>query len=180
MREKTQKSLFLLNIILFTSTLCVNFIYAEEVEKENNLKAYFIYNFTKFIEWPNIEKSETFNIAIIGENELENPLKVIASKKTIKDLKVKVLLLSKLKNLKDYHIIFISAKQSHKLPEIQNLLENKPVLIITEKKKMAIKGSGINFVILDNKVRFEINYSSLKKRGIKVNSNLLKLAVDIY
>ncbi|MDH5721386.1 MAG: YfiR family protein [Spirochaetia bacterium] len=180
MKEKAIKKLFLVCIIFVNILSLRTFVYAQEVEKEYNLKAYFIYNFTKFIEWPLNDESKTFNIAIIGKSEIETPLQVIASKKTVKELKIKINILSEVKNVINYHIIFIPAKQSYKLAEIQKLLINKPALIVTEKKKMAMQGSAVNFVILNKKVRFEINHSVLKEKGFKVNSNLLKLATEIY
>ncbi|MDH5716907.1 MAG: YfiR family protein [Spirochaetia bacterium] len=174
------KKYFILLILIFFS-LQKN-IYSEKVEKEYNIKAYFIYNFIKFITWPNIENSKTFNIAILGENtEIEAPLKIIASQKTAKDMPIKIDILSKLENVNNsYHIIFIPKNNSEKLTKILRIKNESPVLIISEKKNMISFGVDINFLLLDNAIRFEINYSSLKKRNIKVNSNLLRLATTVY
>ena len=76
-------------------------------------------------------------------------------------------------------MVFISEGQSSSLGSISAKLQGKPVLIISETGGGAKKGAGINFVILDDKMKFELNKGAVEKQGLKVSGDLAKLAIVV-
>lgn len=147
--------------------------------REYLLKAGFLEKFTHFIEWPCTVSSETFRIAVIGENKFGNALEDIFSKVKIKDKPAEIVYISSVDELKDCMILFISGKMDNKLDDILNHTTGKPILTISENSGYGKKGTIINMLLVNDYIRYEINRNALAKSGLKMSSLLLDSAIII-
>ena len=144
---------------------------------ENTLKALFIYNFTKHIEWPsNMQQHSKFTISIIGNSPVKEKLEEIMKGRKVFDKTVEIKVIHDLSEITTSHILFIPASNSDKINKIADQYSDKGILIISESKGMIGKGSGINIIEKDNHLKFELNNSALKKQGLKVSNHLINLA----
>ncbi|MEP6584016.1 MAG: YfiR family protein [Ginsengibacter sp.] len=150
---------------------------AQGPEKEPVLKAAFIYNFTKYIEW-NGQDREIFVIGIIGNTPVYEPLDAIATTKTVGEKRIIIRKFNTPGEITDCNILFISSANTYPLSSI---LENtsKGTLTISESPGFARLGTAINFVVLNDKLKFEANVKSLIDEGLKASSQLLKLAIIV-
>ncbi len=76
-------------------------------------------------------------------------------------------------------MVFVSEGQSANLSTISGKLQGKPILLVSESPGAAKKGSGINFIIVDDKMKFELNKGAVEKQGLKVSGDLTKLAIVV-
>ncbi len=76
-------------------------------------------------------------------------------------------------------ILFISQDESRSLKRIVFLTADTPVLLITEENGLAKKGSCINFIIVDDRLKLEINKNNILSRNLNIASELLKLATIV-
>jgi hypothetical protein len=150
-----------------------------DTKPEDEFKAAYIYHFTKYIQWQDVESSETFVIAVIGDSEIITPLREIEKKRMVNSKKIKIVHFQDITDITDCHILFISSLDMEQLSEILEKVKGKNILTISDSTGFASKGVAINFVIIDNKVKFEINSSAYKQAGLKMSSQLLKLAILI-
>lgn len=142
------------------------------------IKAVFIYNFTKYIEWPSDHKGEEFTIAILGNNKaLFDELNKMSQIKKIANQTFSIVSYSSLSEVKVPHILYIPSDRTEALVRAVERLRGKSTLIVTEKAGMAKKGAGINFVVVGNRQKFELNKSNVEKHNLKVASTLENLAV---
>jgi YfiR/HmsC-like len=166
---------------MFVWCSCISFAVAQSQDKESNLKAAFIYNFTKYIDWENNDADNNFIIGILGTSEIDEPINSIARTSFIKNKRIIVKRFSKVEDIGYCHILFVPGNS--RIP-IQSVLEkvekvDKGVLIISEEPGLARLGSGINFVRNNDKLKFEININALNSAGLKASSQLLKLAIIV-
>ena len=77
------------------------------------------------------------------------------------------------------HILFISYNKSSGLPEVLKKTESNPTLLIGERRNIMNEGAGIGFVLLDDKLKFELNLASATRNGLKVNSKLQEMAMTV-
>lgn len=147
-------------------------------EREYIVKAGFIYNFTKFIKWPeealHSEDSEFF-IGVMGSDPFGNILDTIAAKKKIQGRNLVIKRFSSLDEIETCHILFVSSSEKDHLEEVLSKLRGSQVLIVGDTPGFAKRGVGINFYIKKNKVRIEFNKRALEKSGLKVSSQLLNI-----
>jgi len=166
----------LLGILLVSS--CVRAGGSSE-GNEYSIKAMFLLNFIKYVEWPIENTKNTFQIGVIGESEMFDALTMLASKRSSEGQKVVIKRFEE-KNSENYQMIFISNSDSQPVDELTKKYSTKGVLIITEEEKGKARQSGINLFNQDNRIRFEINLPVIKNNGLKVSSKLLELATKVH
>jgi hypothetical protein len=145
---------------------------------EYQIKAAFLYNFAKFVEWPAKalpETSTSMTLCILGEDPFGTDLEQILDGKTVNDKSIVIKRFRGIRGLEVCHILFISSSERHHLPEILDALREASMLTVGETERFAKLGGIINFTIEENKVRFEINVDAAGRAGLKISSRLLKL-----
>lgn len=168
-------------ILLLGITLLSAGVIATSGDDPNaHIKAVFIYNFTKYVEWPKSYKEGNFVITILGNSSgLLSELNTMAGNKTVGTQRFEINSRTSLENLPSKcHILFIPGNAEIKLPEVIAKLKGKNTLIIAEKAGSTKQGAAINFVVMDNKQKFEINKTNAEKYELKISSTLTSLAVN--
>ncbi|NPA39994.1 MAG: YfiR family protein [Thermodesulfobacteria bacterium] len=159
-------------LIFLTSTLRATTLL------EYKIKTAFIYNFLKFIDLPDNKKNgKNITICVFGRKDPFGKIIDILNTKEVKGKKLKVKKIFALSQVKMCSVLFIPSGEE-RTEEILNYIREKklPILTIGESPDFIDKGGIINFVIIDNKVRFEINNTIANELGIKISSRLLRLA----
>jgi hypothetical protein len=139
----------------------------------------FLYNFTRLIEWPADYKTGDFNIGVYGSTEVFTELKNYTASKSVASQPIKVFKFNTVAEITKCHILFVAYAKTKDLPEITAKLNNG-TLIVGENRTSLEKGAAVNFVILDDKLKFEIKVSNASKGGLKIHSNLENMAVNKY
>ena len=139
----------------------------------------FIYNFTKYIQWPASHQSGEFVIGVLGNSPISADLEKMAANKMVGAQKIVIKKFKSLSEAAECHILFIPNNANLNFEDIQTKFKGKPTLLITEKSGLAQKGSGINFVLQDNKWKFELNEAATQSAGLKVSKELSKLAINV-
>lgn len=150
----------------------------QDYDTTAKIKAVFIYNFTKYIEWPKDYKSGEFTIGILGDYEaLYNELTALSKQYKASDQPFSIKYIDDPSNLSNPHILYIPDDSTEQLSEALESLKGKSTLVITEKPGLASKGAGINFIVQGNRQKFELNKSNIESRDLKVANVLEQLAV---
>lgn len=137
----------------------------------------FIYNFTKYVEWPDSYKSGDFVIGVLGKTPLNDYLEAMAQTKKVGNQALKIKKYNDPSAIDKCHIIFIPKDKSGELNAVKKALGSQPTLVITEKEGLGSQGSGINFVQIDGRWKFELNESAVSSQNLKVSSELKRLAI---
>ena len=169
----------------------------EDQSKEYQLKAAFLYNFIKFVDWP--EKAADSNqvtIGIISKEPLVNLFEPLKDKK-VKNKNVLIKQLpsfeeiqklggqnkkaadEQIESIKKCHLLLICSSETVYIKDILGQLKDTNILTVGETENFLKEGGIINFVVEDKKVRFEINLDASDKAKLKISSQLLQLAKKI-
>ena len=149
--------------------------------REYRIKAAFLFNFIKFIEWPAEafpDPSSPITLAVLGEDPFGAALDSIDGK-TLKGRRLVVKRYARVRDLNFPHVLFISSSENMHLPQIVEILNNSTVLTVGEEGQFTHLGGIINFVIRKNKIRFEINMDAAERAGLTISSKLLRLATVV-
>ena len=167
-------------ILLISSILFPALVFGEEndvISLEDKIKAAFVYNFTKYIEWVDDDTTDSFEIGIIGDSDIIFPLQEIAEKELVNNRKIEVIHFQDIQDINICHILFISASEKKRLSDILQKVKDNNILTVSDSMGFAHEGVSINFIIVDEKIKFEINNSAIDQAGLQVSSQLLKLAI---
>lgn len=154
------------------STLLSGFIHIQP--GNTRLKAFFIYNFTRHLRWPD-NSGISFNIGVVDDELMETSLKQVLLNKTNNHHRFEVISVHTPEQAENCRLIFIPEIHNYRLKEFVRYFQSGHVLIVTEGKGMTQKGAAISLIEQNNRVSFEINDSILKRNRIKVTNELLHL-----
>ncbi len=138
----------------------------------------YVYNFTKYIEWPT--PAPEFRIHILGGNaNILDTFKSMAESKQVSGSKITVKQFSNINSLTtECDIVFVPNSESSVAAKVIDKFKGKSTLVITEKNGLCESGSCINFVLVDNRLKFEINKSAIDQAGLKVSAQLLQMGIE--
>lgn len=142
--------------------------------KEYDLKAAFLYRFIDYVNWKDYSKNQIFKIAILEESQITSSLLEVPKNRKI-DIK-------EYKNLDEIsfcNILFVPYNCSIPIESILSKFSGKPVLIVTERNGYGKKGAHMNFIIVEKKLKFEVNLKAINKAGIGISSFLLQHAIIV-
>jgi hypothetical protein len=174
---------------------------------EYQLKAAFLYNFMKFIEWPEIamgagdkesQKKKPVTLCVIGTDIFGRHLDDL-TKKEIKERPVRIVRLEgfdqyqkthpnvtraqylqeQKKEIENCELLFVSQSEEKQMSELITFTEGMRVLTVSDISGFAQQGGVIEFVMEENKIRFDVNVTSAERKGLKISSQLLQLARTI-
>jgi len=163
-------------IILVTGFLLASYVSQAQIY---NYYQIFIYNFAKYIQWPAEKQSGDFVIGVLGNSPITDKLKEMSQSKKVGIQSIKVVSFQNVDQISNCHILFIPVDQSNYFDAVKSKVQNTSTLLITEEKNLGKKGSNINFIVVDGKLRFELNKMETEKANLKVSSDLTKLAILI-
>jgi YfiR/HmsC-like len=150
---------------------------------EYQLKAAFLFNFAKFVDWPagSFASPQTpFSICVLGPDPFGRTLDDSLAGKTLSGRAIQVRRCQTDAETRSCQIVFASRSQSHRLPEILQSLKGTNVLLVGESDDFAASGGAIEFFLQEDHVRFRINPDAASRAGIMISSKLLSLADIVH
>ena len=147
--------------------------------QDEKFKALFMYNFTKYIEWPQAKQSGDFVIGVIGNSATVGELETIAQKKTVGAQAIKVKQVSSADDVTKLHIVYVTEDKSGEAAALAGKVKGKGVVLITDKPGFAKSTSGINYIKKDGKPNFEVSSKHLAEEGVKVSAQLMALGTAV-
>jgi hypothetical protein len=150
-----------------------------QTSDEYQVKAAFLYNFAKFVDWP----AEAFSgsgaqlvIGVVGDDPFGGALDQAINGKSIGGHSLTIRRLKWGQDLRSCHILFISSSERKRLPQIIQSVRGASVLTVGDVDGFNQQGGIINFVLESSKVRFEINARASDQVRLRISSKLLALA----
>jgi hypothetical protein len=146
---------------------------------EYQVKATFLYNFTKFIEWPAdplVPGDAPFEIGVVGRNPFGLYLAESMAGQRVHGRPIRIVEFVEPEDVRPCAVLFVPDAMSNRLADITARLKGVPVLVVGESPGFADRGGSANFFLVDNKVRFEINPAVAGTLGLKISSKLLAIA----
>ena len=153
-----------------------------QVAKEYQIKAAYLYNFAKFVEWPAqrfANDQAPLVIGILGKDPVGEGLQAIAQNHKINGRNIVIKQITTAGEAGNVHLLFFSDDDT-RVMETLAVLKWGAVLTVGESDKFIAAGGMINFVHEADKVRFEINAAAAEHAGLKISAQLLKLAKLVH
>lgn len=162
-------------MFLASGGLCAQPTAAHEYE----VKAAFLFNFAKFVEWPAgafQTPDSPFVLGIIGEDPFGHTVDNVMDGKTLNGRKMMIKRFKDVQDASRCHMLFVSSSLKSDIFSVVRATREWNTLIVGEVEQFANDGGMINFVIDNGRVRFEINQDSAERAGLKISARLLSLA----
>ena len=146
---------------------------------EYQVKAAFLYNFAKFVEWPPNsfrDPAAPLQICVLGQDPFGDELRNITNAKTVNGRKFEVRQVADLQLAKTCHILFIASSEKAQFKQILEGLRGTYALTVSDTRGFVEQGGMINFVLENDRVQFEVSRKAVEQAGLKISSKLLSVA----
>jgi hypothetical protein len=155
---------------------------SQATELEHRVKAAYMYNFLRFIDWPTEAFAGTdgrYELCILGQDPFGDSLTPVARKRA-RNRGIRLRQLGRNADPSDCHVLFIGASEASRVPSLLGRLRNTPVLTVSELPGFAKRGGTVGFVLDNDKVRLEVNLAAARRAGLHISSKLLEVASEVY
>ena len=149
---------------------------------EYQLKAAFLLNFAKFIDWPQAafkEPRSPIVICVFGEDPFDRSIDEVVRGQTLGERPFAVKRVAQIQKDEPCHILFVRSVERERFERILGGVKNLPILTVGEDEEFARASGMINFIVENNKIRFEVNLETAERAGLKFSSRLLQLAKTV-
>jgi hypothetical protein len=146
---------------------------------EYQVKAAFLFNFTKFVEWPADAFSSAnapLQICVLGQDPFDNDFEPLIAGKTVNGHKIELSHPDGISQAKACHVLFVALTKKREIEQVLQNLKDARVLTVGDTAGFVQMGGMINFVLDDNRVRFEINLKAAELAHLKLSARLLTVA----
>ena len=166
-------------LLLLTTILLLGISSLKAQTAIDEAKAKFIYNFTKFFDWPQSERSGDFVIGVLGSNNIYHELNSFTEGKKVilQDIEVK-----KFKNAEEVtscHVLFVSKYRTDDITSVKGKL-GKNTLLISDSSDGIKRGAALNFLLIGNRLKYEFAASNAMNQGLKFSSRIRDMAAKNY
>jgi hypothetical protein len=169
---------FLLALLLLQLVLGAH----AQTSREDQIKAAFVYNFTKFIEWPSksfADANAAIVIGVLGDSPMAAVLDDVVRDRKVNGRPIIVRPIQGAADAASTHLLFVSAAESARWAQLQAAIETRPVVTVGESPSFAQSGGTINFIVQGDKLHFVINMAAAERSGVKISAQLQKLAAAV-
>jgi len=160
--------------------------YDTNTPDEYELKAIYLYNFLKFVKWPDnkchLHKGRSHRIAVLGNSPFNQILITLQKKLRDKDKELEITFYGPYRKdieLSCCCLLFITQSEQNNLPSILDQLAGKPILTVTDAVSFNTQGVMISLISHKNKIRWEINRKPVNESGLKLSAKLLDIALKV-
>jgi hypothetical protein len=145
----------------------------------HEIHAAMLYNFIKYVQWPNETEAGEFIVGVIGDENVFNTLNTWYNGKPKGSKKYVIKKLASAAEAGDCQVVYVGKSKSKEFEAIKTSVTGKSVLTITDGNGLGQKGSCINFKVIDGKLKFELNQAVVTSANLKVSSQLSSMAIMI-
>jgi len=145
---------------------------------EQEVKAAYLFHFTRFVEWPARAGADDaeFVVAVLGASQFGEMVERTLAGKTAQDRPLSVRRISQPGEAARAGILFVGSLEARRMPEILEAVQGRSVLTVSDAPGFAEQGGIIGFRVVDKRVRFDVNVEQASRAGLKISSEMLKLA----
>lgn len=178
-RPRLQQAGLLAALLCALSVLCIPSLCAPADSLEYEVKAAMLYNFTRFVEWPATtwkDGRSPLILGVLGSDPFGRLLEDSMRDKTYSGRPIVLRRFHTLTELETCHVLFVAKSEKKHLKDILRLAQASSVLTVSEIDDFIQSGGTIGFVLIEDRIRFEINTTSALRSSLTISSKLLRLA----
>ena len=167
-----------MNVLLVAALLVSGNLFSQN-RPLHEIYSMMVFNFTKYVQWPDHATSGEFIIGVVGNTDMYNTLNGWYGGKPRGSKTYIVKKFNSAAEVTNCHVLYIDSSMSAEFDNANNKVKGKGTLVITDQTGLGEKGSGINFKTVDNKLKFELNQKAIEASNLKVSGALSSMAILI-
>jgi hypothetical protein len=151
---------------------------AQTQAPEPDIKAAYLYNFTKYVEWPSEGGPGTgpFRLCVVSDEVTRRAIERTVDGETVNGRPLVLLAPQTPQHAQQCQILFVGRSERQQASRLLAAVRDQPVLTVGDSSRFTEEGGMIEFLLQDNRVRFDVNLARAQQSKLRVSSNLLRVA----
>lgn len=148
---------------------------------ENDVKAAFLFNFTKFVDWPEAAfegTSDPLRMCVVADAAFTASVDRIIAGETVRGRPLRRVV-PDASELPRCHVLYVGTAETDQADKLLSSVGRAPVLTVGETSRFMAHGGAIAFVVVNGRVRFDVHLRNAERAGLTISSKLLRVARDI-
>lgn len=164
--------------VYFTLFMLFAFLFIQKADAQlERYQSTFIYNFTRLVQWPNLQNELVFKIGVLGHNHpIISELQASASERNVGGRPIEIVALSANDDLTSCHILFVPNNQLSVLRRSASALNNSPVLVITESHGRMPAEASINLYVENERMVYQLDEEGTRSRNLTLSRQIVNFA----
>jgi hypothetical protein len=147
---------------------------------EIDVKAAFLFNFTRFVEWPNAAAtSAPFRLCVVADRTTTAVIQKTMEGESVNGRPSQTTVPATPEDARVCQILFVGRSETGRLAPLLAAVRDRPVLTVSDAARFTTRGGMIGFVLEDDRVRFDVNLAAAKRSGLQISSRLLRVARNV-
>lgn len=169
------------SFILFFTALLIGVAFPSQAQDNMKMQSVFLYNFSRLVSWPSSYQNGDFVIGVLGNSPILSELNDMAASKKVGGQNIVIRKFNNPQEIDKCHIVYIPTSQSRKVQEVASHLKSKKLnsLIVSDQNGATKNGAVINFVLEDNRQRFELSDANARSMGLVLGAEIQRLAIMV-
>jgi hypothetical protein len=171
----------LCRLVVAVPLLTTSSAHGQQRPTQYQVEATYLYNFSQFVAWPvrPAGAGNSFNICVLGEDPFGRTLGTTLADETVAGKNVVAKRIPTPQEGLNCRVLFISSSESSRLKEILATLGGASVLTVSDLPEFTQRGGMVQFLLVEDRVRFEVNLAAAQRAGLTLSSDLLKVATTV-
>jgi hypothetical protein len=155
---------------------------AQQIATADEVKAAFVFNFVKFVEWPAevLPAGGSLLLGVMGSDGIEESLRSYARGKTVNGRELTIRRVTGGDDLSRLHLLFVGVAEQGRVTDVIKRVDGKSVLTVSDCERFCQAGGVIALSMDQNRVRFDVNLDAAERSRLKMSSKLLALARSVH
>lgn len=176
MTKHIYKQISIFSILMAMLFVIFTKAHSQSPANDKNVKALFVLNFIRYVNWPDAKEGEVIKIGITGNSAIKEALQTMIYNR--KENKNYIIETTSLDETNDYRILIVTKEHRLKTEDWVKKYSGKQVLVISEECEKP-SSAAINLINVDNKIRFEINMKGAERGGVSISTKLTDMATSV-
>lgn len=166
-------------LALLLALVCALPVTAQETHSKETIKAAYLYRFASYVEWPRgLTTGHAFVIAVVGAPDVARELRRLLPGHLINNQTAQVREATRVQDVADAQMLYVGANNADFLRAMR-ANGTAQILIVTDEEQGLDLGGALNFVTVENRVRFEVSLTAAERAQLKISSELLSVALRV-
>ena len=149
---------------------------------ELHIEAAYLLHFVRYVYWPNpspAAASSPVILGVLGHDPIVEVLESTVSGKTVGNRPIRIRLIASAEQIEPCDILFVPQSETKQMPAVLSAVSGRPILTVSDMERFSNEGGMIEFLLVDDTVRFAINNAAAEKAGLRLASELLRVAYSV-
>lgn len=165
--------------LIVVGSVCSPFAQISQTAPEHEIKAAFVFHFTKFVTWPAVPANQPFRVCVIADQTTTAALDRVMSGETILDRKTETIIPTSVEQARTCQVLFVGDGANGRGAALAAAVRSNAVLTVGDAPDFLERGGIIQFVVEQGRIRFDVHLTNASRARLSINARMLRVARQV-